>query len=50
MKSKCYFCDDELQSTPRSFSIGSKEEFICEECYIKTVNRKKALEGERSST
>ena len=42
MKSKCYFCDADLLIVSHSFKIGMMEEPVCEECYVKTVNRSKA--------
>lgn len=42
MKPKCYFCDIELQVVAHTFKIGSRDEPVCEECYLKTVNRRKA--------
>ncbi|MDA4117361.1 MAG: hypothetical protein OK455_03355 [Thaumarchaeota archaeon] len=40
---KCYLCDSEIKTQGRSFKIGAKEELICDSCYTKTVNRRKAL-------
>jgi ribosome-binding protein aMBF1 (putative translation factor) len=40
---KCYFCDREIEKAEHSFKIGSKVEPVCDECYLKTMNRKKAL-------
>ena len=42
MKTKCYFCDTELNIVLHTFRVGPKDEPVCEECYLKTVNRKKA--------
>jgi hypothetical protein len=47
MKAKCYFCDTELEVAAYSFSVGPKEEPVCEECHTKTVNRQKARQGEQ---
>ncbi len=41
MKANCYFCDTELQVVVHSFRVGPKDEPVCEECYTKTVNRRK---------
>ncbi len=48
MKPRCYFCDTELESSGHPFKIGLREEVICEECYVKSVNRRKAKEQEKS--
>ncbi len=48
MKARCYFCDTELESSGHPFRIGPREEVICEECYVKSVNRRKAREEEKS--
>jgi hypothetical protein len=45
---KCYLCDAELKSDARPFKIGTKEEFICIACFTKTVNRRTALDKEKS--
>ena len=42
MKPKCYFCDTELETTLHTFQVGPREEAVCEECHLKTVNRRKA--------
>jgi len=39
---KCYFCDTELETVLHMFKVGPKDEPVCEECHLKTVNRKKA--------
>lgn len=44
MKAKCYFCDAELTSVTHSFRMAMKEEPVCEECYTKTINRRRAKE------
>jgi len=47
---KCYLCDSEIKSGEgKPFRIGAKEETICMSCYTKTVNRRKALDEERSA-
>ncbi|MDA4124229.1 MAG: hypothetical protein OK438_02075 [Thaumarchaeota archaeon] len=46
MKPKCYFCDIELEVVLHSFKVGPRDEPVCEECYMKTVNRQKAKEEE----
>jgi hypothetical protein len=48
MKSKCYFCDTELDEARHTFKIGPRDEPVCEECYVKTNNRQKAKESEKS--
>ncbi len=47
MKARCYFCDSEVEGSGHPFKIGTKEETVCEECYVKSVNRRKAKETER---
>jgi len=42
LRSKCYFCDTELEVVQYSFQVGPREEPVCEECHLKTVNRQKA--------
>ena len=42
LKPKCYFCDTELDLVPHTFSVGPRDEPVCEECYLKTTNRQKA--------
>jgi hypothetical protein len=42
---RCYLCDEELDPNAKPFKVGMKEEKICSECFAKTVNRRKALEG-----
>lgn len=49
MELKCYLCDSEMKGDPKPFKIGAKEEFICASCFTKTVNRRKALDQERSA-
>lgn len=39
MKPKCYFCDIELEVVLHTFKVGPREEPVCEECHLKTVNR-----------
>ncbi len=51
MKPKCYFCDTELEVVLHTFRVGPRDEPVCEECHMKTVNRIKAKaeeEGRRS--
>ncbi|HXW37729.1 MAG TPA: hypothetical protein VEJ36_07515 [Nitrososphaerales archaeon] len=43
MKATCYFCDTELSLVAHTFKIGTRDEPVCDDCYVKTVNRKKAL-------
>ena len=42
MKPKCYFCDTELMVVVRTFKFGQRDEPVCDECFMKTVNRRKA--------
>jgi hypothetical protein len=42
LKPKCFFCDVELETVSHTFRVGPREEPVCEECHIKTVNRQKA--------
>jgi len=42
LRAKCYFCDTELQAVQYTFQVGPKDEPVCEECHLKTVNRRKA--------
>lgn len=42
MKTKCYFCDTELGVVTHTFKVGMREEPVCDECFVKTVNRRKA--------
>jgi hypothetical protein len=46
VKTKCFFCDTELESVVYTFKVGNREEPVCEECHLKTVNRKKAKDQE----
>jgi hypothetical protein len=42
LKSKCYFCDTELEVVLHTFKVGPRDEPVCEECNMKTVNRRTA--------
>ncbi|HYA55158.1 MAG TPA: hypothetical protein VED22_00025 [Nitrososphaerales archaeon] len=42
MKPKCYFCDTELDVALHNFRVGPRDEPVCEECHLKTINRQKA--------
>ena len=42
MKNKCYFCDVELESVQYTFRVGPRDEAVCEDCHVKTVNRRNA--------
>jgi transposase-like protein len=42
MKPKCYFCDSELNVVVYTFRVGPRDEPVCEECHLKTMNRQKA--------
>jgi len=46
VRAKCFFCDLELEVVLHTFKISPREEPVCEECYTKTENRKKAKEEE----
>jgi hypothetical protein len=46
MRPKCYFCDTELQVVVHTFRVGPKDEPVCEECHLKTVNRRNAKADE----
>ena len=46
---KCYLCDGDVDGEGKPFRIGSKDELICMECYTKTVNRRRALDEEKSA-
>jgi hypothetical protein len=48
LEPKCYLCDSALKTEAKPFKIGTKEEFICVACFTKTVNRRTALDKERS--
>jgi hypothetical protein len=43
---RCYLCDEVLDSGAKPFKIGTKEELVCGECFMKTVNRRQALKGQ----
>jgi len=42
LRHKCYFCDTELDVVQYLFRVGPKDEPVCEECHLKTVNRQRA--------
>jgi hypothetical protein len=46
LKAKCFFCDTGLEVVRYGFQVGPREEPVCEECHLKTVNRRKAKEEE----
>jgi len=48
MTPKCYFCDNELTVLGHTFKVGPRDEPVCDECHIKTVNRQRAKESEGS--
>ena len=50
MKAKCYFCDTELEAVVHTFRVGPRDEPVCEECHVKTVNRKNAKAQEGGSS
>ena len=47
MKAKCFFCDAELDVVLHTFKVGPRDEPVCEECHVKTVNRRNAKEEEQ---
>ena len=49
MKARCYFCDAEIEGSGHPFKIGHREEVVCEECFVKSVNRRRAKENEEKS-
>ena len=50
MRSKCFFCDSELEVVQYTFRVGPRDEPVCEECHVKTVNRRNAkVEEERGA-
>ena len=50
MTPKCFFCDAELVEVQYTFKVGPRDEPVCEECHMKTVNRRNAkAEEERKS-
>lgn len=48
MKANCFFCDTELEVVLHTFRVGPRDEPVCEECHMKTVNRVKAKADEGS--
>ncbi len=44
MQARCYFCDAGLAENSHKYKVGLNEELICEECYVKMVNRRKTLD------
>ena len=46
MKPKCFFCDTELEVVIHTFRVGPRDEPVCEECHVKTVNRQTAKREE----
>jgi len=49
LKAKCFFCDAELEVVLHTFRVGPRDEPVCEECNMKTVNRKNAKAEEEKS-
>jgi hypothetical protein len=45
---RCYLCDSALKAEAKPFKIGTKEEYICASCFTKTVNRRAALDKEKT--
>ena len=50
MKSKCFFCDTELEVVQYTFRVGPRDEPVCEDCHVKTVNRRNAKAEENKGT
>ena len=50
MKARCYFCDAEIEGGGHPFKIGPREEVVCEECFVKSVNRRRTKEDEEKSS
>jgi len=50
LKPKCYFCDTELEVVVHTFKVAPREEPVCEECHMKTVNRRNAKAEEDGGT
>jgi hypothetical protein len=51
LRPKCYFCDTELEVVPHTFKSGPRDEPVCDECYLKMVNRRNAkVEEDRKRT
>lgn len=46
MKTNCYLCDSEIEKVEHSIKFGPRDEPVCEECFIKTVNRQRARREE----
>lgn len=46
MKPSCYLCDSELEKVEHTIRFGHRDEPVCEECFIKTVNRQRAKQEE----
>ena len=49
MKARCYFCDAVIEGSGHPFKIGLREEVVCEECFVKSVNRRRVREDEKST-
>lgn len=49
MNHTCYFCDAELVVVEHTFRVGPRDEPVCEECHLKTMNRLQAKENEGKS-
>jgi hypothetical protein len=47
LRPKCYFCDTELEVVLHSFRVGPRDEPVCEDCHVKTVNRLAAKASEK---
>lgn len=48
MDLRCYLCDATLKAEAKPFKVGLKEELVCVSCYTKTVNRRNALDKEKT--
>jgi hypothetical protein len=50
LKPKCCFCDTELEVVVYTFKVGPRDEPVCEECHLKTVNRRNAKTEEEKGS
>jgi hypothetical protein len=48
LRPKCFFCDASLEVVTHTYKVGLRDEPVCEECYTKTVNRKRVKDEEPS--
>ena len=42
----CFFCDTELDAVIHTCRGGPRDEPVCDECHVKTVNRQNAKREE----